>query len=137
MKADIEADVMKGILERVPDGEPDTWCSRIVIQEKKYRKARQTVDLSYLSKNRLDESHYTRSAPMSAKGIPGNVYCVDGYHGIPLAEEDRHKTTFATEWGKFRYTRAPHSYLSLGDSCHTFTDTISREVPKDFNNPTI
>ena len=26
----------------------------------------------------------------------------------------------------------PHS---LG--CHTFTDTISREVPRDFNNPTI
>ena len=50
MKADIEADVMKGILERVPDGEPDTWCSRIVIQEKKNRKARQTVDLSYLTR---------------------------------------------------------------------------------------
>ena len=52
-----------------------------------------TVDLSYLSKHRLNESHYTRSAPMIAKGVPGNVYkstldCVDGCHGIPLAEED-------------------------------------------------
>ena len=28
VKADIEADVMKGILERVPDGEPNTWSSR-------------------------------------------------------------------------------------------------------------
>ena len=46
VKADIEADVMKGILERVPNGEPDTWCSRIVIQEKKNGKARRTVDLS-------------------------------------------------------------------------------------------
>ena len=31
VKADIEADVKKGILERVPAGEHDTWCSRIVI----------------------------------------------------------------------------------------------------------
>ena len=33
MKADIEADVMKGILERVPVGKPDSWCSMMVIQE--------------------------------------------------------------------------------------------------------
>ena len=47
VKADIEADVMKGILEeRVPVGEPDSWCSRMVIQEKKNGKTRQTVDLS-------------------------------------------------------------------------------------------
>ena len=35
VKADIEADVMKGILERVPAGEHDTWCSRMAIQAKK------------------------------------------------------------------------------------------------------
>jgi hypothetical protein len=27
--------------------------------------------------------------------------CVDGYHGLELAKEDCHKTTFATEWGLF------------------------------------
>ena len=59
MKTDIEAGVMKGILERVPAGEHDTWCSRLVIQEKKNGKARRTVDLSYLSKHGLDESHCT------------------------------------------------------------------------------
>ena len=118
MKTDIEAGVMKGILESVPAGEHDTWCSRLVVQEKKNGKARRTVDLSYLSKHGLDESHYTRSAPMIAKSIPGILYkstidCVDGYHGIPLAEEDRHKTT---ECGKFRYKRASQGYLSSGDS---------------------
>ena len=50
VKADIEADVIKGILERVKAGEPDPWCSRMVIQEKKNGKARRTVDLSYLRK---------------------------------------------------------------------------------------
>ena len=73
------------------------------------------MDLSYLSKHGLNKSHYMRSAPMIAKRVPGNVYkstlvCVDGYHGIPLAEADRHMTMFATEWGKFRYMRAPKGY---------------------------
>ena len=106
VKAEIEADMMKGILEQVPTGEHNTWCSRVVIQEKKNGKARRTVDLSYLSKHGLNKSHYTRSAPMIAKSVPGNVHkstldCVDGYHRIPLAEEDCHKTTFETEWGQF------------------------------------
>ena len=61
VKADIEADVMKGILERVLAGEHDKWCSRLVIQEKKNGKARRTVDLSYLRKHGLSESHFTRS----------------------------------------------------------------------------
>ena len=50
VKVDIEAEVKKGILERVPAGEHDTRCSRMVIQAKKSGKARRTVDLSYLSK---------------------------------------------------------------------------------------
>ena len=79
---------------------------------------------------------------MIAKGVPGDVYkstldCVNGYHGIPLAEKDRHKATFATEWGKFRYTRAPQGYLSTGDSHSKYTDAILENCPstsevKDF-----
>ena len=53
VKANLESDVKKGILERVPDGEPDTWCSRMVIQPKKSGKARRTVDLSYLANMEL------------------------------------------------------------------------------------
>jgi hypothetical protein len=66
VKADIEADVMKGILERVPVVELDLCCSRIVIQEKKNGKARRTVNLSYLSKRGLAESHHTPSAAIIA-----------------------------------------------------------------------
>ena len=56
VKADIEADMKKGILERVPAGEHDAWLSRMVIQEKKNGKVRRTVDVSYLSKHGLNES---------------------------------------------------------------------------------
>ena len=43
---------------------------------------------------------------------------------FPLAKEDRHKTTFATEWGKFWHTHAPQGYLSSGDNCSKYTDAI-------------
>lgn len=49
---------------------------------------------------------------------------MDGYHGIEVAAEDRHKTTFATEFGKFRYKRAPQGYLSSGNSYGRYTDAI-------------
>ena len=35
IKRGLESDVMKGILEKVPPGEVDKWCSRMVIQPKK------------------------------------------------------------------------------------------------------
>jgi hypothetical protein len=61
VKAGLEADVKKGALERVPVGEADTWCSRMVIQPKKNGRVRRTVDLSGLSKAGRHESHHTRS----------------------------------------------------------------------------
>ena len=46
LRAGLEAYVKKGVLERVPMGEPDTWCSCMVIQPKKLGRARRTVDMS-------------------------------------------------------------------------------------------
>ena len=76
------------------------------------------MDLSYLSKH-----------GMIAKSVPANklkstLDSVDGYHGIELGEGDRHKTTFAIEFGMFRYRRAPQGYLSSGDSYGRYTDAI-------------
>jgi hypothetical protein len=62
VKAGLEADVKKEVLDRVPVGEADSWCSRMVIQPKKNGRARRTVDLSGLSKAGRHESHHTRSA---------------------------------------------------------------------------
>ena len=78
----------------------------MVIQERKNGRARRTVALSHLSKHGLEKTHITCSAATIAMRIPGlklksTLECVDSYHGIELEEADRHKTTFATEWGKF------------------------------------
>ena len=134
VRAGLESDVLKGVLERVPVGEADTWCSRMVIQPKKNGRARRTVDLAKLSRAGKHESHHTRSAAEIAKSVPAGklkstLDCVDGYHGVELAKEDRHKTTFATEWGLFRYLRVPQGYLSSGDSYTKHTDAILDTCP--------
>ena len=130
----LEADVRKGILERVPPGEADTWCSRLVIQPKKNGKARRTVDLSGLSRASKHESHHSRSAADIAKSIPAGMLkttldCVDGYHGVELDPADRHKTTFSTEWGLYRYKRLPQGYLSSSDGYTKHKDAIMEACP--------
>jgi hypothetical protein len=135
VKAGLEADVKKGVLERVPVGDADTWCSRLVIQPKKNGRARRTVDLSGLSKAGRHESHHTRSAAEIVKTVlagklRSTLDCVDSYHGVELAEEDPYKTTFATQWGLFRYLRVPQGYLSSGDSYTKHTDAILDDCPE-------
>jgi hypothetical protein len=107
----------------------------MVLQPKKNGRAGRTVDLSGLSKAGRHESHHTRSAAEIVKTVPAGklkstLDCVDGYHGVERAEEDRHKTTFATEWGLFRYLRVPQGYLSSGDSYTKHTDAILDDCPE-------
>ena len=106
----------------------------MVIRPKKSGRAGRTVDLSGLSRAGCHESHHSRSAAEIAKSVPAGklkstLDCVDGYHGVELAEEDRHKTTFATEWGMFRYLHVPKDYLSSGDSYTKHTDAILKTCP--------
>ena len=130
----IKADVARGVLEKVPYGTPDTWCTRMVIMPKKNGKPRRTIDLSALSKAGIRETHHTRSPAKVARTVPANklkscLDCVDGYHGVEIAEEDRHKTTFITEDGKFRYRRIPQGYGSSGDGYTRRTDEILATCP--------
>ena len=42
---------------------------------------------------------------------------------MPVKEEDRHKLTFVTQWGRFRYKVAPQGYLASGDGyTHRFAN---------------
>ena len=131
---DIKADVARGVLEKVPYGTPDTWCTRMVITAKKNGTPRRTIDLSALSKACIRETHHTRSPAKVARTVPANklkstLDCVDGYHGVEIAEEDRHKTTFITEDGKYRYKRIPQGYGSSGDGYTRRTDEILATCP--------
>ena len=107
----------------------------MVITRKKDGEPRRTVDLAKLSKAGIRETHHTRSPFKVVFSIPANTLkstldCKDGYHGVPLALEDRHKTTFITEQGRFRYARAPQGYGSSNDGYTQRTDTILNNCPE-------
>ena len=47
-------------------------------------------------------------------------------HSAPISEEDKHCTTFATEWGRYRYTIAPQEYGSYVTRNEDITAAIER-----------
>ena len=59
------------------------------------------------------------------KKLKSTLECVDSYHRIELEEADRHKTTFATEWGN----SVTEGFLSSGDSYIKHTDMIIDDCP--------
>ena len=135
VKAGLDTDVELGVLEPVPVGTPVTWCSRMVIAAKKSGKPRRTVDLQPLNRYAVRETHHTQSPFHQARSIPSHKYKTvmdawNGYHSIPLHEDDRHLTTFITPWGRYRYCVAPQGYIASGDGYTRRYDEITSDVPR-------
>ena len=61
VKEGLNADIALGVIEQVPQGVPTTWCSRMVVAQKKDGQPRRTIDLQKLNKATLRETHHTRS----------------------------------------------------------------------------
>ena len=64
-----------------------------------------TVDFQALNKHTFLETHHTQSPFHQARRIPNvkrkTVFDAwNGYHSVPIHENDRHKTTFITRWGR-------------------------------------
>ncbi len=53
----------------------------------------------------------------------------NGYHSVPIREEDRHLTTFITPWGRYRYKTAPQGYIASGDGYTRRYDEIVSDIP--------
>ena len=54
-----------------------------------------------------------------------------GYHSALIEEEDRHLTSFITEWGRYRYRVAPQGYVSSNDGyAKRFDKIIEKFVRK-------
>ena len=120
VRQDLMRDEAPGVIEKVPYGEPVTWCHRMVVTRKHDGTPRRTVDLSPLNKYCRRETHAGESPFILARRVPGNTWksvtdAWNGYHSVPLRKSDRHLTTFITPFGRYRYTRAPQGFLSSGD----------------------
>ena len=116
---DLLRDEALGVIERVPYGEPVTWCHCMVITRKHDGSPRRTVDLSPLNKFCQRETFATESPFHLACRIPKDTWKTvtdawNGYHSVPLCKSDRHLTTFIMPFGRWRYTRAPQGFLIRG-----------------------
>ncbi|RLJ22718.1 hypothetical protein DJ031_00320, partial [bacterium endosymbiont of Escarpia laminata] len=134
VKAGLDRDVLLGVIEPVPVGEPVTWCHRMVVCAKKDGKPRRTVDFQPLNKYATRETHHTqppfhqaRSVPQCTKKTVFDAW--NGYHNVPLREEDRPLTTFITPWGRYRYMTAPQGYIASGDGYTRRFDEIVSSFP--------
>ena len=129
VQADLQRDEKLGVIEKVPYGEPVTWCHRMVVTRKHDGSPRRTVDLSPLNKHCERETFCSESPFHLARKVPQATWKTvtdawNGYHSVPLRVSDRHLTTFITPFGRWRYTRAPQGFLSSGDGYNRRFDAI-------------
>ena len=132
--ADLERDVRIGVLERVSTNTPTTWCSRMVVTSKADGTPRRTVDLQPQNRHSVRQTHHVPSPFHLADRVPqGTKKTVtdawNGYHSVPIREEDRHITTFITPWGRYRYKVAPQGFLASGDGYNQRFDAIAADFP--------
>ena len=132
---ELERDVALGVIERVPHGEPTVWCSRMVVSRRSDGGPRRTVDTSHMNKFCTREAHGSKSPFQLARSVPpASIKTVmdlwNGYHSVPICEEDRHYTNFTTQYGLFRYCRAPQGYLSSGDGFNRRMDDLTAHIQR-------
>ena len=116
VKAQLDEDVALGVLSKVPPGVPTTWCHRMHVVPKPDGSPRQTIDLRPLNKHCIRESYHLVPPFKEACLVLPHTYRTvtdawNGYHSVPLREEDHHLTTFITEYGRYKYNVAPQGYL--------------------------
>ena len=135
VKNDMDKDVRLGIIEPVPQGTPTEWCSRMVVAAKKSGDPRRTVDMQQLNKATLRETHPSPTPFSIVSVTPTNTYKTvldawNGYHALSLAEDSKDATTFVTEWGRYRYCRAPQGFHASGDAYTRRFDDITADVER-------
>ena len=120
VKAQLETDVRLGVIEKLKPNTPITWCHRAIWTRKADGTPRRVVDFQSLNKHCIRDTHHTVPPFKQARSIPHDTFRTvtdawNGYHSLPVREQDRHLLTFITEMGRFRYCVAPQGYLSSGD----------------------
>ena len=109
----------KGVIKKVPVGEPFTWCHPMVVVPKKA--SAETRDLTGLSKYIERPAYPTRVPSEVVARIPSGMRyftTLDSRHGywqIPLDAESSKLTTFITPWGAYRFRRNVMGLISAGD----------------------
>ena len=133
-KAKLDEDERLGVIEKVEG--TSVWCNPISFVPKKNGiDARSILDVVVLNKAVDRPTHPFPSPKDIVSTIPSSTKlfavfdCLNGYWQIPLDEESKPLTTFLTEWGRYRYCRAPMGLVSSGDEFCARTDKALADLP--------
>ena len=138
------------IFEKVPDDEPITWCSPVVVQLKpKFAEVppeklepnmiRASVDLrvpnQYMERSRIaqapvleDFTHKFHDCSIWTK-----LDLRQGYHQLMLHPESRSVATFSTPWGNFRPKRLVFGATASQDLFDDAMSQIFGDIPQCLN----
>ena len=135
VKTGLDQDSDLQVIEPVPQGTPTTWCARMIVVPKNDGSPRRTVDLQKLNDATLRETHHTPTPFEQVSTVPPNTLKTildawNGYHSVLLAQESRDATTFITEWGRYRYLRAPMGFHASGDVYTKRFDDITVDMER-------
>ena len=118
-KKKLDEDEALGVIEKVED--VSTWCSAMSFVPKPNGKIRSVIDLTGLNQYVQRPTHPFPCPKDIVATIPADtkVFAVfdatHGYWQLELDEESKPLTTFITEFGRYRYCRAPMGLASSGD----------------------
>ena len=135
VEQDLLRDVSLGVLERVPHGEPTTWCFKMLVTRKEDGGPRRIIDLSPLNKYCEREVHTSKSPFTLARSVPeGSIKTAfdawNGYHAVLIREEDRKYFTFSTTLGLMRCKRAPQGSCASGDGYNRRFEDITSHIAR-------
>ena len=108
----------------------------MVVVRKHDRTPRRCLDLQPLNKHCQREKWVMTTPSKQARSVPRNTYKTvtdawNGYHSVPLRNEDQHLTTFITPWGCYRYCRNPQGFVGAGDGYNRrFDAVLSNSIAK-------
>ena len=85
--------------------------------------------MSALNKHCKREPHGGKSPFEMERAVPRETWksvhdAWNGFHSIPIYEEDLHLTTFQSAPGRLRHGKAPQGFRSSGDACNKRFDFI-------------
>ena len=133
VKAQLDMDEKKGVIQKVPVGELREWCMRMVTVSKKDGSPCRTIDFQPINKYCRRDPHYTPTPFEAVSAIPPRTYetivdAYNGYHQVPLDEECIKLTTFISEFGRYECLRSPQGHVSSGDGYTRAYDDIIEDV---------
>ena len=133
VKAGLDMDERLGVIEKVPENSPTTWCSRMHLTAKHDGSPRRVVDYQKLNDHCPRQTHHTESPWALASSVPPNtkktvVDCWHGYHSVEIHPDDRHYTKFVCEQGTYQYKTVPQGLVSAGDAYTQRYDKVTSSV---------